>query len=272
MTVDTKRPAARSPRASRQKPAVPLAPRSGTAPATTDADPSADEHSPSVAGDPVETRIYRAVFDSVMNQRLTPGTKLPEAALCEAFGASRTHVRQALQRLAHEHIVQLRPNRGAIVAVPTPEDMRQIFEARRALEAALVRLAVTRATAADLAALRKQLQQEHQALHRTDQPGWMRVASGFHLQIAALARNPILQRHLQETVSRCSLIVALYEPPGNAACEHDEHGRIVDCIESGDADAAVALMDSHLLALERRIDLRRDSPQRSLKQLLGLAV
>lgn len=109
----------------------------------------------------VETRIYRAVFDSVMGQRLKPGTKLPEAPLCELFGVSRSVVRKVLQKLAHDHIVQLRPNRGAIVAVPTREETRQIFEARRALEAAIVRLVAERATARDLKGLREQLRAEH---------------------------------------------------------------------------------------------------------------
>lgn len=221
--------------------------------------------------DDVETRIYRAVFDSVMGQRLTPGTKLTEASLCSLFGVSRSVVRKVLQRLAHDHIVQLRPNRGAIVAVPTPEETRQIFEARRALEAAIVQLVAQHATAANLNELRQQLTLEHQAMHRFGQPDWARLASGFHLRLAALCRNPILERYLVETVSRCSLIVALHEPPGNAACEHDEHGRIVDCIERGDAAGAMALMEEHLRALEHHISLRREMPERTLAQLLGLS-
>jgi len=164
-------------------------------------------------GDDVESRIYRAVFDSVMNQRLTPGTKLPESSLCELFGVSRSVVRKVLQRLAHDHIVELRPHRGASVAVPTVEDTRQIFEARHVVEAATVRLAAQHASDADVAGLRRQLADEHQAVHRFDQPAWTRLASSFHLRIAALSRNPILQRYLEEIVSRCSLIVALYEPP-----------------------------------------------------------
>jgi DNA-binding GntR family transcriptional regulator len=222
-------------------------------------------------GDDVESRIYRSVFDSVMSQRLPPGTKLPEKQLCSLFGVSRSVVRKVLQRLAHDHIVQLRPNRGAIVAVPTPEETRQIFEARRALEAAIVTLVAQRATAADLAALREQLRQERQAVHRFDQPAWARLASTFHLRLAELAHNPILQRVLVETVSRCSLIVALHEPPGNAACEHDEHERIVTCIEQGDAAGAVALMDAHLRDLERHLALDQDPQARGLAHLLGLA-
>ncbi|WP_312998946.1 GntR family transcriptional regulator, partial [Achromobacter animicus] len=81
----------------------------------------------------MERRICEAVYESVMSQRLTPGTKLPEAAICDLFGVSRSVARKALQRLAHEHVVDLHHNRGAVVAEPTPEDTRQIFQARRAL-------------------------------------------------------------------------------------------------------------------------------------------
>lgn len=218
----------------------------------------------------VEERIYRSVFEGVANQRLAPGTKLPEASLCELFGVSRALVRKVLQRLAHDHIVELRPNRGAIVAMPSPEETRQIFEARRALEAALVRIAVRNATATDIDALRRHLDEEHAAMHRYAQPEWARLASSFHLRVARLARNPILERYLTELMSRCSLIVALYEPPGNAACEHDEHADVVDAIAAGDADTAVRLMEEHLLVLERNIALDRPASERSLGQMLGL--
>ncbi len=217
-----------------------------------------------------ETPIYKAIFDSVMNQRLTPGTKLPENELCEAFGASRSLVRRVLQKLAHDHIVELRPNRGAIVATPSPEETRQIFEARRALEAALVKLAARNATADDYARLRQQLHDEHEAMHRFDQPSWARLASAFHLKVAALAKNPILETYLQEIVSRCSLIVAVYQPWGNASCEHDEHASIVNCMESGEVGRAIELMEQHLLELESHISFNRDNDKLSLKDKLGL--
>ena len=51
-------------------------------------------------GDDVETRIYNTVYESVMTQRLTPGTKLPEASLCELFYVRRATVRKVLQALA----------------------------------------------------------------------------------------------------------------------------------------------------------------------------
>jgi DNA-binding GntR family transcriptional regulator len=248
------RPPARSTRAEAPAAAVPTA-----------------EPAPPHPHDALEERLYRSIFDSVMSQRLTPGTKLPEAPLCTLFGATRAQVRKVLQRLAHDHIVQLRPHRGAIVAVPTPEETQQIFEARRALEAAIVALVAERATPADLRALRQQLQLEQAAVHAADQPAWARLASTFHLRLGELSRNPVLQRYLVETVSRCSLIVALHEAPGHAACEHDEHARIVEHLARGDAAGAQALMEQHLRDLERHLALDAPAAARSLAQLLGMA-
>jgi DNA-binding GntR family transcriptional regulator len=256
---------ARSP--SPPKPAA----RPATRPATKGKPSSLAEAAAPAADDgDIEERIYRSVFEGVTRQRLAPGTKLPEASLCELFGVSRALVRKVLQRLAHDHIVELRPNRGAIVAMPSPEETRQIFEARRALEAALVRMAVRNATKAEVAELRRHLKEEHAAMHRYTQPDWARLASSFHLRVARLARNPILERYLSELMSRCSLIVALYEPPGNASCEHDEHAVVVDAIARGDEDTAVRAMEEHLLVLERNIALDRPASQRSLGQMLGL--
>ena len=230
-----------------------------------------------VAGEPddpaIDERIYRSVFDGVMSQRLAPGTRLPEAALCDLFGASRSTVRTVLQRLAHEHIVELKPNRGARVCAPGREETRQVFEARRAIEAAIVRLVASRPgglSAADKADLKSRLDQEHAAMHRADQPTWSRLASSFHLRLGELAGNPMLLRYLTELVSRCSLVVALYERPGNAACEHAEHGRIVDLIARGQSDAAVAEMDAHLRRLEANLDVAVAESEPSLARMLGL--
>lgn len=218
----------------------------------------------------VERRIYGSIFDAVMDRRLVPGTRLPEAALAKLYKVSRAVVRKVLQALANDHIVSLRPNQSAVVAVPTPDEIRAVFEARRAVEAALVALAAERVSPADIARLRTHLRSEHEAMHRFDQPAWARLASSFHRQVATLARNPVLEGYLAELLSRCALVVSLYEPPGNASCEHDEHEHIVDCIERGDAAGAIALMQAHLEALERSIcfDRREEAP--TLASLLGL--
>ena len=221
--------------------------------------------------DSAAAQIHSAIFEGVMSHKLLPGTRLPEATLSSLFGVSRTIVRQVLQRLAHEHIVELRPNRGAIVAEPTLDETRAVFEARRAIEVALLPLAARNAGKAELAALRKQLAAEREALARYDQPAWARLASAFHLELAAVAGNRILADYLAELMPRGSLIVALYERPGNAPCEHDEHARIVELIARGDAAGAAQVMSAHLDALEQRVSVATAKPGKSLAAMLGLS-
>ena len=95
---------------------------------------------------------------------------------------------------------------------------------------------------------------------RTATPGWL----------AQLAGNTILERYLVELLSRCSLIVALYESPGNAICEHDEHAALVECIARRDGDGAARLMDEHLQALEKNVELRQMEAAPSLGRMLGV--
>jgi DNA-binding GntR family transcriptional regulator len=249
-----------APRRTRGRPPKPRAEAPAPAALQADADAAVD----------IEQKIYQTVFDGVLNQRLTPGTKLPEPALCELFGVSRAVIRKVLQRLAHDRIVELRPNRGAVIAAPTPEETREIFEARRALEMALVEIAVMRHGGKPIEELDALIDKERETLDNSYQPAWAQRARDFHLKIATLAGNPILSAYLTELMSRCSLIVALYAPAGNAECEHAEHRKIVAYIAKGDVASARAEMAAHLRHLEDSIILQRPASAQSLAQMLNL--
>src|SRR5476649_1115633 len=200
----------------------------------------------------VDLRIYRAVVQAVMSHRLPPGTHLGEADFCELYQVSRTTVRKALQRLAHDHIIELRPNRGAVIASPTPEEARDIFAARRALEREIVPLVIRNLTPASLQQIRHALAEEDQARRSGDRAG-----------------NRVLQRFMAELVSRCSLIIALYESPGSAMCENDEHEDLMKLIEKRKVAEATALIEHHLLEIEARLRLGEPGRKINLAEVLA---
>jgi DNA-binding GntR family transcriptional regulator len=208
----------------------------------------------------LDQKVYETLFDDVMHGRLKPGERLGEAALCERFDVSRTVVRQALRRLAESGIVGIVPNKGATVAAPSPQETHDVFEARRAIEAAVVRLVAQHVSHGDIDRLQRRLRAEHDALHHGDHRRWVDLAGGFHLALSQLCGNRVLQRMLSDLMTRCSLIVALYEAPGDAGCEHDEHQRIVELLALRDGGAAAATMEQHLLALESRLTFPQPSP------------
>jgi DNA-binding GntR family transcriptional regulator len=217
----------------------------------------------------VDERIYRAVVNAVMSHRLPPGTRLGEAEFCDLYGVSRTTVRKALQRLAHDHIIELRPNRGAVVASPSPKEARDVFAARRALEREIVPLVVQRATPASLRAIRAAIEAEEAARHSADRAAWIRLGGEFHLLLAELAGNAVLQRFMAELVSRCSLIIALYENPGAPMCGNHDHQQLLALIESGDAARATALIEHHLVEIEARLHLGEQDRKVNLAEALA---
>lgn len=218
----------------------------------------------------VDQKIYDSILKAVVSQRLPPGTKLTETSLCEVFSVSRTIVRKAIQRLAHDHILELRPNRGAIIAQPTPSETREIFAALRAIEAALVPMSVKNATPAQILKLRQIVKDEHASFHAGDYAKWIRLGGEFHILIAESANNAVLTRFLRELVSRCSLIIALYQAPGKTSCPNDEHEQLIDAIAAGDATGAVMMMEQHLLDIERNLHLNDDQREVDLAEILGL--
>src|SRR3989442_7261937 len=82
--------------------------------------------------------VYDRLHRAILAQRLPAGTKLGEESLSPLFDVSRARVRRILLRLAHDKSVKLRPNRGAYVAQPSAQDAREVFTARRIVEAHIV--------------------------------------------------------------------------------------------------------------------------------------
>jgi DNA-binding GntR family transcriptional regulator len=130
-----------------------------------------------------DQKIYDHVHEAIHDHRLLPGTKLPEDSLGLVFGVSRTVVRRALDRLAHEHLVEIRPHRTTRVARPTPKQAQDVFGARIVIEMDTVRAAADQASEADLTALRTLEADEHRAAEADDRRSWIALSGQYHLAI-----------------------------------------------------------------------------------------
>lgn len=207
-----------------------------------------------------EERVYAAIHAAIQDHRLVPGTKLKELTLAELFGVSRAVVRKVLERLAHMQLVDLRPNRAALVATPTEEESRQIFHARRTIESAIAVLAAERATPREVAALRHLVQAERSAYESNDARTGLQHSIEFHRRLAAIAGNEVLARFLDELISRMPLVLLTHRSANAAVCAVDEHSPIVDAIATRDCAHAAALVHAHLRHLEREAIHERPTP------------
>lgn len=209
----------------------------------------------SVADELAEEDIVERIFDAVVEQRLPPGTKLSESALCEAFGVGRMRIRRALLLLSSREVVVLQANRGAFVASPTPQQAREVFEARLTLEPTIARLAVERATAKDIETLTAHLVKEHAAHHEHSRQEAIRLSGQFHLLLAQIAANSVMLRMMKELVTRTSLIIGIFGAPSVTNCRDDDHERILQAFKTRDGQAAADLMAEHLRVIEGSLEL-----------------
>ncbi|MZR31327.1 GntR family transcriptional regulator [Sneathiella litorea] len=199
--------------------------------------------------------IYNEMLSAILEQRLAPGTKLSEDTLGEIFGVSRTVIRTVLQRLAHEKIVRIQPNRGAFVAEPSPEEAREVMQARRLIEEGMIRDAIRNQSPENIGELRRSVAAERLSLEKGDHEAWVRLSGDFHLMLAAVAGNKTLLAFLKELVSRTSLIIVQYQKGTLSPCSCDEHTEIIDAIVARNENHAIALMKAHLKACEDQLNL-----------------
>jgi DNA-binding GntR family transcriptional regulator len=152
-------------------------------------------------GSPLVDRLAGAIQTRVLSGDVPVGSRLRQEALAEEFGVSRTPVREALRKLQATGLVELLPNRGAIVRGPSAREIREAYEVRAELEGLAAELAAGRISDRDLLRLR-----EAQALFRRsvetliarrarrpqpwkDESVWVQANDLFHQAILDAAGN-----------------------------------------------------------------------------------
>lgn len=201
--------------------------------------------------------IHQRVLTAIVEHRLPPGTKLGEERLAKVFGVSRTQIRQVLERLSHDSIVTVLPNRGAFVSSPSVEEAREVFAARRVIEQDLIRQATKVAQRPDIRRLREHVAKEAAARAANDKRAIIRLSGEFHQVIAEIAGNRFLAKTMRELETLTCLVIILYDAPNVPACPYHEHSDLVDAIEARDADRAATQMVEHLRHVESSLDFQR---------------
>jgi len=201
----------------------------------------------------VEERVYAAISKALLSGRLRPGTPLRERALAEKLGCTRGALRKVLARLGAENRLVLEHNRGAFVPSPTIEDMRDVYQARRIIEAGLVATLFGRLTAEQVALLRRHVQAEHKAFKDGRREDAVRLAGEFHLLLAQMAGSEKLLAHLRQLVANTELYKALFDSTAAALCAPNEHEQIIESLIGGTLRRALDRSLSHLDHLEKRV-------------------
>lgn len=196
---------------------------------------------------PLHEEVIDQLRDRIVQGELAPGARLNERVLCEQLGISRTPLREAIKMLAAEGLVELLPNRGAIVTKLEAANIADTLAVMGALEAAAGELACARANEAEIGEIRALHFEMHACHARKDLAGYFRCNQRIHDRIIAASGNPVLNntyRQLNANVLRARYMANLSQERWDlAVAEHDE---ILAALMARDADRLKRLLAEHL--------------------------
>lgn len=185
--------------------------------------------------------------ERIRTGELPPGTRLRQEVLAEELGISRTPLREAMRLLAADGLVELEPNRGAVVTALSRESQVQFWTARLALEPAAARLGAATGERSALTAMAEAIAAQRSG----DADGGFAANRAFHLALVRSAGNPHLDRFAEsvwvQTVGTV-IYAAQTTDAAQAAAYADAHEAILDAITAGDAELAERLTREHILA------------------------
>ena len=195
----------------------------------------------------LKTRAYRELKAMILDGRLKPGQKLAERDLGAALKVSRTPVREALNLLAQEGLVEARPQRGHVVSAADAKTAEDLYDLREVLELEAIRLAMRRMQASDLAAFEKLAKKLARYDGKpTQSEAELREAQTLHELIARASRNELLLEMLTRLWDRLQLFVWIDSLTDEAARTRAEHADIIAAIRAGDEAQVLSRMAQHL--------------------------
>lgn len=193
---------------------------------------------------------YKRIKDAIRHGVLQPGEPLTETRLSQWLGISRTPVREALQSLAQEGLVQIIPGRAVTVAAPSMEDTLSAIQVRSLLEPVVVRLATEAITPGALERLWQALLAMEEAVASGDRIVWSKADTQYHEIISAACPNQLLAELAVQIRNRVSFIAVDSKTSSErlVACTA-EHREIVEHIAARDAQAAEQATRNHIRIL-----------------------
>ena len=199
--------------------------------------------------------LVQSLLGDVFSGRVRAGDHLVTQDLADRFGVSHTPVREALIALSGMGIIDLVPNRGAVVRRVTGSEVREVCQVRRVLECEATRLACGRIALADLDALAGEL--KHMAANRSPGPAVIPEARALDTRLHDLIAECCGNAFLAQEIGRLKTLFRAFR---DVAWEHDEarndyrrlaqeageHLAIVEALRAGDAQEARRAMARHI--------------------------
>jgi DNA-binding GntR family transcriptional regulator len=206
----------------------------------------------SPADNPIRRRtaaeqVHKILRLEILSMQRKPGDAIVDREIEAALGVSRTPIREAILRLAAEHLVEIQPQSGTFVARIPLAQLPEAIVIRKTLEALTVRTAAECATEWQVAHLRAILRRQRAFTTGHDPIGFYAADEEFHALIAGIAGYPSIWGLVLQVKAQVDRFCHLTLPqPGRMRRLLKEHAAIVDGIAAHDAGQAAAALAEHL--------------------------
>lgn len=197
---------------------------------------------------------------AIMYGSLSPGDQLGEADLAGRLGVSRGPLREAMQRLAQEGLLRSERHRGLFVRELTPDDVRDVYTARLAVERSACEIIMRGNRGEAVARLTPALERLAEAAQSRDRDLMSDADQAFHQTLVSCAGNSRLERMAQtllvETRMCLTVMQETYPEPDELL---QEHRRILDAIVDGAESRLLELIEAHMTDTVERINADRST-------------
>jgi GntR family transcriptional regulator, gluconate operon transcriptional repressor len=222
--------------------------------------------------DPIQRRklsagVTQALREAILNGRYQPGDHLTEAQIAHEMQVSHGPVREALRELEAEELIVIESHRGAFVKSFTAGDVREIYSMRCMLESAMVKLAIKRVGAGELAELDGLIDDMRKAADEEEPATLIELDLAFHRRLCEMSGHRRLVEAWERLASPIRLFLTMAIPKyldlHDAA---ESHPPIMRGLRRRDADAAIRHMEEGVLQVGERIALAMGSGTVSVRQ------
>ncbi len=194
----------------------------------------------------IRQAAYKHLRESILSGFLAPGKRISEPAIAEKLGLSRTPIREALQYLAKEGLVEMIPHRGARVKLLSLREIKEVYEVRAVLESEGARLAALYATDNDIQTIEAQLE----LLNHIDPQDFLaqrQADMDFHAAFVAAGQNQTLERLFNDLQGNLSLLRNYTSNLSQTPETQAQHLAIVKAIADKNPDVAASAAKTHVL-------------------------
>jgi len=202
-------------------------------------------------GNSTVDRVYRELKLMAMNYVLKPRERLNEIELSKQLGVSRTPLREALNRLDTEGFLRFIPGRGFYCRELNAKEIFDLFELRRAIEIASIRLSICRAKDQDIQALGRFLDETGPEVGDRTTRELVELDETFHERLMQMSENAEMLRVLRNVNERIQFVRWIAMDPTKRPTTQKEHKAVLAALQLRNEQEAVEILEKHIV---RRIE------------------